>query len=257
MCAQSQDHRYDKASLELEDICISPIDFPAKWAAMIFGYFDESGETGDGFVVVAGFVGQRKDWKKFLELWQKELGNRKSLHLASMRLGSRNATKKYGDLLLRLGTVPKRANLCAFAGSVQTAHYADRVKGTVAAIGMAGYSVALVAMVDAVLESKLLPKRERIEFTFEDQMVFAFPRASIFHNFRRVAKYKTHHGKSRIGKDSSMEKRPLLEASDYLAYAMLQHLMDPDSQKSKLTNPIISASKPEAIRKLPKKMQTT
>jgi hypothetical protein len=52
---------YAQASLEIEDLCVSPIDFPAKWAAMIFGYFDESGENGDGFVVVAGFVGGRKD----------------------------------------------------------------------------------------------------------------------------------------------------------------------------------------------------
>jgi hypothetical protein len=37
-------------------IGVSPIDYLAKWAAMIFGYFDESGEKGDGFVVVAGLL---------------------------------------------------------------------------------------------------------------------------------------------------------------------------------------------------------
>ena len=29
--------------MKLEGLCVSPIDFPAKWAVMIFGYFDESG----------------------------------------------------------------------------------------------------------------------------------------------------------------------------------------------------------------------
>lgn len=99
-------------------------------------------------------------------------------------------------------------------------------------------------MIDAVLESKLFPKRERIEFTFEDQREFAVRRAATFRSFRQVEKYNTVHGKSRVGKDSSMEKSPLLEASDYLAYAILQQLIDHDSTKAKLTAPIIEASKP-------------
>jgi hypothetical protein len=237
MCVESQDR-------EIEDLCVSPIDFPAKWAAMIFGYFDESGEKGDGFVVVAGFVGRRKDWKNFLRTWRKELGDRESLHLAEMRLGSSKASRRYGDLLSRLGAVPSQVNLRAFVGSVQTAHHADRIKGTIAQMALAGYSVALVAMVDAILESKLLPKRERIEFAFEDQLEFAIPRAATFQRFRQGEKYQTHHGKSRIGKDSAMAKSTLLEASDYLAYAALQHLIDPDSQKARLTAPILAASSP-------------
>jgi len=212
---------------------------------MIFGYFDESGENGDGFVVVAGLVGRKKDWKNFLKLWRRELGNRPSLHLKDMRLGHPSAPRRHGDLLRRLGSVPGQANLRAFAGHVRTAHYADKIKGTIAEIGLAGYNVALVAMIDAMLESKLLPKHERIEFTFEDQVQFATPRAAIFHSFRQIEKHKTcHHGRSRVGKDSSMEKGPLLEAADYLAYAILQQLIDPDSQKAKITAPIIEASKP-------------
>ena len=211
---------------------------------MFFGYFDESGENGDGFFVVAGFVGRLEDWKKFLKLWRKELGGKQSLHLKAMHLGSPKAVKRHGDLLLRLGSVPSQANLRAFAGSVGTAHYAGKVKGTIAQIGLAGYNVALVAMVDAVLESKLLPKREQIEFTFEDQVKFAVQRAATLHGFRQAEKYKTCHGKSRVGKDSAMEKGALLEASDYLAYAILQQLIDPTSPKAKITAPILEASKP-------------
>jgi hypothetical protein len=213
---------------------------------MIFGYFDESGENGDGFFVVAGFVGRRKDWKKFLELWREGLAGRPSLHLADMRLGSSKAPTRHGDLLLRLGSIPHKTNLHAFAGSVRTSEYADKIKGTIAEIGLAGYSVSLVAMVDAILESKNLPKRDRIEFAFEDQLQFAIPRAAMFRSLRQSEKYRPHHGKSRISKDSAMEKSPLLEASDYLAYAILQQLIDPDSQKSRLTAPILEASKPIA-----------
>jgi hypothetical protein len=213
---------------------------------MIYGYFDESGESGDGFFVVAGFVGRRKDWKNFLRMWQKELGDRPSLHLASMRLGAPQAPKRHGELLVRLGSIPHRANLHGFAGSVRTTDYAEKIKGTIAEIGLSGYSVALVAMVDAILESKTISKRDRMEFTFEDQIEFAVPRAATFRTLRLGEQYKTHHGKSRVGKDSAMAASPLLEAADYLSYAILQQLIDPNSQKAKLTAPILEASQPIA-----------
>ena len=219
---------------------------------MIFGYFDESGESGEGFFVVAGFVGRRKDWTSFLASWEKVLGDSSTLHLKEMRLGSRTAPKKHQDLLRRLGSVPKRSNLHAFAGSVRTSDYSDKIKGTIASIGMAGYSVALVAMVDAVLESKHLSKRDRIEFTFEQQLEFATQRAMTFRSFRQVEKYMTHHGKSRIGRDITMAKSPILEASDYLAYAILQQLLDPNSQKAQLTSPILQASGPIAHTEITK-----
>jgi hypothetical protein len=211
---------------------------------MIYGYFDESGETGDGFFVVAGFVGRRKDWKTFLGLWSEGLGNRTSLHMKDLRLGSSRYPYRHRDLLIRLGSIPRRANLIGFAGSVRTSDYAEKIKGTVAEIGLSGYSVALVAMVDAILESNRISNRDRIEFTFEDQFQFAIPRAATFRDFRLSKHYKTHHGKSRVGKDSAMAASMILEASDYLSYAILQQLIDPNSQKAKLTSPILEASKP-------------
>lgn len=212
---------------------------------MIYGYFDESGCKNKPFVVIAGYVGRLKDWGKYLQMWRKEMGGRPSLHLADMRLGSRSADRKYGDLLRRLGSVPGRANLRAFAGSVWTAPHAERIKRTIAEIGLSGYSVALTAMVDAVLQSEGLPKSERIEFTFEDQLEFAVPRAATLRAFRQSDQHKTCPGnRSRVGKERSMEKGPLLEASDYLSYALLQQLLEPNSQKAKLTKPIIECSQP-------------
>jgi hypothetical protein len=213
---------------------------------MIYGYFDESGENGDGFFVVAGYVGRRKDWKLFLDLWKKELGDRQYLHMKELRLGRVRHPDRHKDLLNRLGSVPQKANLYAFAGSVRTSDYAGRTKGTVAQISLSGYSVALLAMVDAILENKNIPKRDRIEFTFEDQLEFEIARAATFRSLRRVDRYKTHHGKSRVGKDSAMAASMILEASDYLSYAILQQLIDPQSWKARLTEPILKASRPIA-----------
>ncbi|MEO6815527.1 MAG: hypothetical protein ABI177_02400, partial [Edaphobacter sp.] len=169
-------------------------EFPAKWAAMIFGYFDESGETGDGHFVVAGFVGKRKDWNVFLSLWKEAKGDHGPLHLKEMRLGS--SGKRYGRLLERLGGVPHQAKLLPFAGSVRTSDYAAHVKGTIAELTMAGYNVALVSLINAVLESKQIPKRDRIDFIFEDQIEFSQLRTQNFNKFRKLDRYKSHHGLS-------------------------------------------------------------
>jgi len=242
VCAQNQ--RSDSPREILDGLCQPPEDFPAKWAAMIYGYFDESGESGDGFFVVAGFVGRRTDWKTFLSLWREGLDSRPSLHLKEMRLGSSRYPNRHKDLLIRLGSIPSRSNLIGFAGSVRTSEYANKIKGTIAEISLSGYSVALLAMVDAILQSGRISKRDRIEFTFEDQVHFAIPRAATFRQLRQSERYKTHHGKSRVGRDSAMAASPILEASDYLSYAILQQLVDPDSQKAKLTAPILEASRP-------------
>jgi hypothetical protein len=212
---------------------------------MIFGYFDESGETGDGHFVVAGFVGRRKDWKNFLPLWKEAKGDHGPLHLKDMRLGSPLAPKRHGKLLERLGAIPHKSNLLPFAGSVRTSDYAAQVKGTVAELTMAGYNVALVSLINAVLESKQIPRRDRIEFIFEDQIEFSQLRTQNFNKFRKLDRYKSHHGLSRIARDSSQAKDIVLEASDYLSYAVLQQLVDPESQKSKLTEHILRPSKVE------------
>jgi hypothetical protein len=245
----------DHASIECEGLCESPVDFPARWAAMIHGYFDESGKGG--YYVVAGFVGRKSDWKKFVPLWLEALGDSGPLHIKTMRLGSKYARQRSGSLLERLGAVPKQANLRAFAGVVKTSDYRHRVKGTIVDIQMTGYSVALTAMIDAILESKLIPKRDRIEFNFEEHVEYAVPRAKALKSWREIPKYRTHHGKSRIGKDSSMEKGTLLEASDYLAYAVIQHLIDETSQQAELTSPILRENKPINVTELNKENADT
>jgi hypothetical protein len=237
MCAANQDRHADTLS-DIESLCESPQDFPAKWATMIYGYFDESVEDGDGYYVVAGFVGRKRDWKKFAVLWPEALGDHGPLHIKELRLGSSKAPKRYGELLERLARVPPACNLRPFVGSVRTGDYRDRIKGTVADLVLSGYTTALTAMVGGILESDL-PKRDRIEFIFEQQVEYAVSREMAFKNWRESAHYKTHHGNSRIGKNASMEKGTLLEASDYLAYAILQQLIDHESQKASLTVPII------------------
>ena len=204
---------------------------------MTFGYFDESAEQGDGYVVVAGFVGRKKSWRSFVEKWN-EITDGRPIHLKEMRLGSSKAPKRYGKLLKDLAPIPLATGLRPFVGSVKTSDYADSVKGTVAELVLKGYPIALLAMVDGILNSDF-PKRDRIEFIFEQQIEFEVARGRVFEYLMSAPEHRTHHNKSRIAKHSTQERSVLLEASDYLAYAVLQQLIDPSSQKATLTAPLL------------------
>jgi hypothetical protein len=169
--------------------------------------------------------------------WGKITGG-KPIHLAEMRLGSSNAPKRWGQLLKDLAPVPLAAGLRPFVGSVKTSDYADSVRGTVAELVFRGYPIALLAMVDGILNSDI-SKQDRIEFIFEQQKEFDVARGRIFADLMELPEYKTHHNKSRIAKHSVAKRSLILEASDYLAYAVLQHLIDPSSQKATLTSPML------------------
>ncbi len=100
--------------------------------------------------------------------------------------------------------------------------------------------MAMTAMIDAVLDSDI-PKRDRIEFFFEQRAAAGVGAAHAFYDFERSAFFKAHHGKSRIAKHSFIPKTTILEPSDYLAYASVQQLIDPESQQARLTSPILDA----------------
>jgi hypothetical protein len=206
---------------------------------MIFGYFDESCEDGDGYVIVAGFIGKKRSWKEYVRRWTEVLDGR-PLHMKTLRLGCKTAERRWRQKFEILGAIPKEAGLRPFVGSVRTSDYRHLIKGTTADLVLAGYPVALIAMVDGILHSDL-PRQNRIEFIFEQQVPFAVQRERAFAFLRNFSGHKAHHGKSRIAKSSSIEKSILLEASDYLAYAVLYQFLDPNSQKAELTSPILRA----------------
>lgn len=213
--------------------------FASRWACMIFGYFDESGEQEDGYVVVAGFIGKKRSWEKYVREWLQVTEGR-PLHMKTLRLGSSNAERRYRQRLERLGPIPKQVGLRPFVGSVRTKDYKHLTQGTIGELALTGYYVALHALVDGVLKSDL-PRQDRIEFIFEEHKESAVAREIAFALFRQMPAHKAHHGLSRIAKVSSMEKSTKLEASDYLAYAALYQLIDPNSQQADLTSPILRA----------------
>ncbi len=205
---------------------------------MILGYFDES--EHDGYFLVAGFVGNRRQWKTLVAEWKSVRGDRGPLHMKTMRLSSPYAPRRHEAHLRDLGAIPACVGLKPFVGFVRSDDLNALVKGTIAEVVLSGYHVAIHALVDAILDSDI-PKRDRIEFLFEEKSGVEVGVAQAFYQFENSPDFKAHHGKSRIAKHSFIAKATIMEPSDYLAYACLQQLIDADSQQARLTSPMLKA----------------
>ena len=203
---------------------------------MLTIYVDETFDA-NGKCFVGGYLGNKKQWSEYVERWRDALMPRKSLHLVELRLNGKYADKKYGDLLKRLGNIPTVCGLQPFVGSVCVQDYKSLVSGTALEVLMEGYILAIIALMDEV--GKFLPQGERVEVIFEQQITHAELRERAMMHWKENWPRTAPRGKSVLAKWSSIEKGTLTEASDYLCYALRQRHLDDNSQKSRLTSPIL------------------
>lgn len=221
---------------DLEGLCESPHDDPPKWALMLTAYFDESLENGDGYAVMAGFFGTKDSWTRCAEEWKAALGKRSALHMKKLRWkGDRNK-----ELLARLGPIPHNCGLHPVFASVRLRDYRENLKKPKSKISN-GYFVTLIGVATATLAA--LPRGERIEFIFEQQLHYAEARDMALHVLSNQARYRGRRGKPTLAKYGSAPKSTLLEPADYLAYALLQTIVDPHSLRSRLCAPILKHGK--------------
>lgn len=207
---------------------------------MIYGYFDESGHESVEYVVIAGFFGRGECWDAFVPNWKFAMGQRKTLHMTSLRW-KKDSTRR---LLKRLATIPEECGLQAAVGAVRVSDYADLVADDERAVRIKGYEAALAPLVINVLRG--VPKDERIEFVFEEQREYAPSIASIMELAERLdMDYKvTSEGIPKLLKWGMVPKGTTVKTdpADYLAYAVRENLTNPETQKAKWSYPLIEAS---------------
>lgn len=231
MCVRSQ----PACRSSLNGLFEVPHDYPPQWVLMLTLYLDESHNPESDLWIVAGYLGKRKHWKKYLKLWPLELGDRDHLHLTEMRLNSPKAERRHGDMLKRLAVVPEKCGLKAFVGSICVRDVAHLTAGNILEAIMQGYVFAILALMDELVTH--LPKGERVQVVFEEQVAYAAQRARAMELWKDRHRYPS--GKSVLASWTSIEKGTLTEASDYLCYALSQRSINPESQKARLTAPIL------------------
>jgi hypothetical protein len=238
LCAKSQ---YS----EIADVLETPHDYPPKWALMLTAYFDESFQSGNGYVVMAGFLGDKESWEKCAEAWRLGLGKKKKLHMKQLNW---KYAGRYKDLLEKLGAIPHACGLQPIFTAVRLSDYA--IAKHVSKTFRHGYFVSLAAAAMVVLET--LPKGERVKLVFETQAAYAAVRDAVLQLIQDMPDYKKKRKKLLLGWESSA-KSILLEPSDYLAYAIMQTLADPLSERAQLCAPILRQGKKRIGGKLTEK----
>lgn len=199
---------------------------------MIRAYLDESGTHGNGWVFVAGFLGTDEQWEQFVPKWTAALGSRRtSLHMRRLRW-NKDRTRQ---LLARLGPIPHECGLEIVMGGIKVEHYEDLIAGTADAKVLNGYVAAMTPMVIQVLSG--VPPNERIEFVFEEQGEYE-PAVDWVMSFASMS----NDGRAKLAGWKFVPKgSAMIEAADYVAFALREENTNHDSIKARWTNPILAA----------------
>ncbi|MDR3413541.1 MAG: hypothetical protein P4L87_21730 [Formivibrio sp.] len=204
---------------------------------MLTAYLDESFQTGDGYVVMAGFLGNQRSWSQLTSEWKIALHPKTALHMNKLRWPKGRDRHKL--MLEKLGAVPRGCGLRPVFASVRIADYRSQLKRPDGVLSN-GYFVTLVALTQAMLKS--LPKGERLKLVVETQVEYAQAREAAISVLQKEPEYR-YRGRPMLTGCESSQKCTLLEPSDYLAYAILQWLIDKDSIRARNCAPILRGEK--------------
>lgn len=226
---------------DIESAFSTPHDDPPGWVVVLTAYLDESSGSPDGFYVVGGYLGNDTAWRVCSTLWKDALAEYglSSLHLKELRLGSNKAEKRHGAMLEHFGKIPAKCGLYAIYGSVTQSDYTDLTNDTNAQIAMDGYPLALWTAIPAIL--RFIPPTDRLKLVFEQQIEHAAMREIVLSQIAAQTQYRTTTGSLTLAGWESLPASTLFEPADYLCYAVLQNHIDKQSQKARLTRPILDS----------------
>ena len=216
---------------------------------MLTAYLDESGHETDGWMFVAGFLGNEQQWANLGRLWKDALGpQRQHLHLKELRF------KKERDrqLLARLGPIPEQCGLIPVLGGVSFADYEDLVQGTPGEKLLKGYIACIYPLIINVLRT--IPRNERVEIFFERQDEYKPHAEQVLSALSEIKHHKTEwflteNGEQKLAKWSfiSKDSTVLTEPADFFAYALLHLYQDGTSIRSKWCEPILKSGNGEGV----------
>lgn len=213
---------------------------------MLTAYLDETGQHKQGLVIVAGFIGPKEAWQKLSVAWPRAFAGsfRTSLHLKNLKFKHESDRK----LLERLGPIPYECGLRGISGSVDENNYMDLAAGTVAQLHSHGYAIAMYPLVMACRDA--VAPDERFELKLGEQVALGYYANRALAAINTMLPIHPHY-KKRKGK--SVRKTQLAgwqfmpsgstflgEPADYLCYHLAHNSAEPESIKSKWTEPIMA-----------------
>jgi hypothetical protein len=215
---------------------------------MILLYLDESRhEDPNSWMVVAGFWGTPEQWAAFEPDWTVALGQKRALHMNTLRLNSVRGGRRAKVQLKRLGDLPYKHGLKGIYGAVRAGDYLDVVANTYLEVQLPGYAICLTAVMQKL--SRTVPPHESIKIVCEIQTSYEKISRQSFENLRRTDPISSplrpyFHSIEFIRKNFSVRTQPC----DFLAYALAEWFEDRDSRKSQLCRPIFGATGVSGLR---------
>lgn len=204
---------------------------------MFRAYFDECGHQTPDWVTVAGFVGHEDQWRQFVPIWKKALGQRRFLHMSELRWGQ----PRTETLLQRLGPIPYQCQLEPAHGTVRVSDYADLITGGPEERLYHGYATCVDWVVGQILRG--IPSDQRLEVIFEQQVQYEYSADLMLHALQEIpwSEYQTNEGRPKLAKWGFTPKGSTVrtDPADYLASALWRIHEDRRSVKSRLCLPIL------------------
>jgi len=204
---------------------------------MITAYLDESEHSdSDKYTVVAGFRGKKDNRDLFLPEWKQALGNRKCLHMQSLRWNHADAEHRVRDLLARLAPVPYKCGLIPVYAAVRANDYSDLTRGYPRLEAIGGYLLSLTHVFTLLMET--VPVVERVKIVCEEQSQYEATAHELFRVFKKQG--KRDGGIARLASLDFVPKGSIvgIEPADYLAFSIAKTFLEPESKKALWSRPI-------------------
>jgi hypothetical protein len=206
---------------------------------MLTAYIDESGYGDKDIIVVGGFFGNDQEWNRCSDEWKVGLGRRQALHMKELRWKKKNDRTK--ALLERLGPIPHNCGLVPTWVRLRVSDYADLMEETTVSRKLHhGYLIG-AQFLGLVLLQYVQMLNERIKIVFEYNEHFSPLLPTMLKLYGEVFPFFTKEGVrcmvavQMVTKDSTCLTQP----ADYLTYARLQQLRDPESLRARFCSPIL------------------
>jgi hypothetical protein len=210
-----------------------------KIAMLLTAYFDESG-TGhhEQLCVVAGFVGNAAQWASFIPDWISALDRRKNLHMTQLRWSNPRRYDYYVSYLGKLGPIPYKYNLDPVNVRMWHRDHKEIVEGKVSSEFTSPYQLCATTCISTVL-SEIAGPDDEVLFIFDRQ---EGKRAEQMNKLRDwVYRWAKLDKRIRDINFVPRESTVCLDPTDYLAFQLHHHNLDPESKKAKAGMPILAA----------------
>lgn len=217
----------------VEEVFETPHDRPPESIIVITVYLDET-EHSDAtkYTVVAGFRGDKENWKCLVPAWRNSLGKqRKSLHMKTLHWKKRDRVK---GLLERLGPIPYQCGLVPVFGAIKFEDYKDLVQGDPLLSKFGGYIMSFLHVLTHLLDT--VPATERIKVVCEIQTHYSALAAQMFDIFQKTA--RMDGDRPELVSIEFTKKCVLFEPADYLAFSLGKTASELGSMKDVLCRPI-------------------